>query len=73
MYRFETLKSDFPSLLAVGVVSAVAILVVLQLTDEIALPGEFREKPGEFVSCFALITVMIGFIAGAFRSTVASS
>ena len=68
MYRFQTLKKDFPWLLAIGIVGAVLMMIVLQLAGEIALPGEFREKPGEILTGFLLIVVMIGFIAGALRS-----
>ena len=68
MYRFETLKSDFPWILGVGIVGAILMMFVMQLADEIALPAELLENPGNIFLGFALITVMIGFIAGALRS-----
>ena len=68
MYRFETLKSDFPWILGVGIVGAILVMAVMQLADEIALPGELLENPGNIVLGFALIAVMIGFIAGTLRS-----
>ncbi len=68
MYRIYSLKRDFRWLLAIGVTGAVGMMFVFQRTNEIALPGDLQEKPGEIVLGFVLITVMIGFIAGALRS-----
>ena len=68
MYRFETLKLDVSRLVATGIVGAILIMIVMQITNEIALPGELFENTGNIVLGFALLTVMIGFIAGAFRS-----
>ena len=68
MYNFETLKRDFRWLLPAGIVGALLIMSVMQVTGEIALPGELFEKPIDIVSGFLLLTVMIGFIAEALRS-----
>ncbi len=68
MYEFERLKRDFRWLLAVSIAGTLAMLAVFHATGEITLPGELLEKPGEMVSGILLIVVMIGFIAGAFRS-----
>ena len=68
MYRLEYLKKDFFWLSGAGLAGAVLMMIVFQLAGEISLPGELREKPGEIALGFALVTVMIAFIAGAFRS-----
>ena len=68
MYRFETLKKDFGWLLAAGIVGAILIMSVMQVTGEIALPGELIDNAGNTVLGFALIAAMIAFIVGALRS-----